>query len=580
MWINVMKKIVVFACCLLLAAGNAVCQNSEINDWLKALDAGGANQVFDAGKIADAIGRSDTLVVTERIQQLEKKAPGLSLRIQARVQALKARTLFYKLGPGDSLYTTVMKEALDKAYRLNDYYMIAEFSRWYGEMLNSMGEKPLAALYCMNSLKIQEEMGFEHFPNVQRFYLTTAELLYVTRNYRAAANYYLRAFTLSPEENDNKEYYANSLNTLGKCYHHIKQYDSSLYYYRQCMAYVKKTGIKDDWYYSASDNRFEPFLELKMYDSCKVIADDLYKEGLPADNDLLTSACYMYARIAIRNRQFDEGLKWSLKSEQYAGTGAEKRLLAVYYDIAYCYEKLGKMDKALPYYKRNRELMEVNEQMSRKADVSFLEAQSNFEKTQAHYIKIKQDKENQLRLRNLLTGLLVAVALVVLFVLNKKRKKIDKARQQAEQQSHFFKTKYQSATQQLEAFRNDIIEKNTLIDRLQEELENRQLTADKNVETITKLSSQVLLTENDWQQFKTTFDSVYPHFFTTLKTSYSEITNAELRMASLIKLNFDTRHIASMLGISQDSVHKTRYRLRKRINDNGIASLEELIAAL
>jgi predicted transcriptional regulator len=168
----------------------------------------------------------------------------------------------------------------------------------------------------------------------------------------------------------------------------------------------------------------------------------------------------------------------------------------------------------------------------------------------------------------------------VLVLLNKKRKKTEMARQQAEEQSHFFKTKYLSATQQLEAFRNDIIEKNTLIDRLQEELENRQLTADKNVETITQLSSQVLLTENDWQQFKTTFDSVYPHFFTTLKASYSEITNAELRMASLIKLNFDTRHIASMLGISQDSVHKTRYRLRKRINDSGTASLEELIGAL
>ena len=44
-----------------------------------------------------------------------------------------------------------------------------------------------------------------------------------------------------------------------------------------------------------------------------------------------------------------------------------------------------------------------------------------------------------------------------------------------------------------------------------------------------------------------------------------DITVAEKRMASLIRLHLNTKQMASMLGISTDSVYKIRQRLRKRL---------------
>ena len=56
-----------------------------------------------------------------------------------------------------------------------------------------------------------------------------------------------------------------------------------------------------------------------------------------------------------------------------------------------------------------------------------------------------------------------------------------------------------------------------------------------------------------------------------------DITTAELRMAALTRLHLSTHQIASILGISANSVYKTRQRLRHRLNLEPEISIEEKI---
>ncbi len=385
-----MKKYIL-ATIILFSVVAGYSQTGETGNWVKLLESDGNRQVYDAATAHDSIGKYDSGRIKQIVATLEKQTAKSGLRIQARVQALKARLLFYKLDAGDSLYAAEMKAALEKAYRLNDILMIAEFSRWYGEMLNSLGDVAAAAQYCMNSLKLQQEAGFQNFPDVKTFYLTTAEMLFKTINYSEAINYYLQALKL-PDNNTSKDYVANSINTVGRCYYLTRNYDSSVYWYQQCMDYAKANSpaVREDWYYTASDNRYEPYLELKKYDSCKKIADELYQAGLPADSTILMSASFMYARIAIRNNRYDEGLSWSLQSEKY-GRNAGNQLVMVYADIAQCYEKLGQNDKALPYYKLHRRIIDIKDSISKKASAAFLNAESEFQKNQLQYKQLQRE---------------------------------------------------------------------------------------------------------------------------------------------------------------------------------------------
>ena len=81
------------------------------------------------------------------------------------------------------------------------------------------------------------------------------------------------------------------------------------------------------------------------------------------------------------------------------------------------------------------------------------------------------------------------------------------------------------------------------------------------------IQNTVLLTETDWTEFKILFDPLFPNFFIQLIKAYPELTQAEIRLLALEKLNLLDKEKGNMLGISADSVKKARYRLRKKYPD-------------
>jgi DNA-binding CsgD family transcriptional regulator len=80
------------------------------------------------------------------------------------------------------------------------------------------------------------------------------------------------------------------------------------------------------------------------------------------------------------------------------------------------------------------------------------------------------------------------------------------------------------------------------------------------------LYNQSILTNADWTSFKNYFEKAYPGYILKLRNAHDSITEAEERMFLFIKLNLTNKESAAMLGISVDSIKKTRHRLRKRLN--------------
>ena len=131
----------------------------------------------------------------------------------------------------------------------------------------------------------------------------------------------------------------------------------------------------------------------------------------------------------------------------------------------------------------------------------------------------------------------------------------------------------------MELFKQNMIEKATLIEKLQEQVQVKETTAEQ-MQIIDELSQQTILTEADWDKFKKLFDKIYPGFFIKLKEKATDITIAEQRMAALTRLHLTPKQMASMLGISPLSVHKTRQRLRQRLHVTADNNLEEMITSL
>jgi len=71
--------------------------------------------------------------------------------------------------------------------------------------------------------------------------------------------------------------------------------------------------------------------------------------------------------------------------------------------------------------------------------------------------------------------------------------------------------------------------------------------------------------ESDLVSFFSNFEKIYPSFGTVLHSRIPDMTTSEVRLCILLRLNLSSKEVAKLLNITQESVNKARYRLRKKI---------------
>jgi DNA-binding CsgD family transcriptional regulator len=138
-----------------------------------------------------------------------------------------------------------------------------------------------------------------------------------------------------------------------------------------------------------------------------------------------------------------------------------------------------------------------------------------------------------------------------------------------------------NARQLLGSYVESLREKSQLIEKFKEEIQKLNTISENSSreqeEIEEKLHYATILTETDWIEFKRLFVKVHKNFFDVLNQKYPDLTQAETRLLALTKLKLTVSEMAHMLGISADSVRKTRLRLRKKLNLPEEVSLEDIL---
>jgi DNA-binding CsgD family transcriptional regulator len=173
--------------------------------------------------------------------------------------------------------------------------------------------------------------------------------------------------------------------------------------------------------------------------------------------------------------------------------------------------------------------------------------------------------------------ILVISTLIALFLLhlwiqtNRKRKK--------ERQE--FEKERSKSIEQLNIFRQRIREKNELLEKVKNELQEKnkeQNKSEEKSEVVQQLSEAIILTEDDWTQFKRLFEQVYPNFLPKVRKEFPELTLAEIRFLALLEMGLNVTEMANTLAILPQSVRKTRQRLMKKLSLSHQKELRQFIA--
>jgi len=124
-----------------------------------------------------------------------------------------------------------------------------------------------------------------------------------------------------------------------------------------------------------------------------------------------------------------------------------------------------------------------------------------------------------------------------------------------------------------------VAQKNELLQRVVDQLDaipQEGTAISKSILKIIRKLKSSITSQDSWDEFIGSFKEIHQSFNTYLTSQFS-LTSSDLRLASLIKMNFNNKEIANLLNISAEGIKKARYRLRKKLALETTESLDEYI---
>ena len=560
-------------------------QSPELHpdSWLKKLsDPGdkynaGFNQLDSLLLVTDSV--STFLFLNELLEIGKKKGN----HFQARFNCIKSRQLYNKnlkkLPEVKEEVKQLFSRAIHEAYQSDDDYLIAFVSLRYGGLIYHFGELELAVMYSMNGVELYEKLAGENTPQV---YQSLSDLLYKIKEYRESVAYSHKAIHAWENTYPGPYRYPVMLcmNTVALGYHRQNMYDSALIFYNKSLQLADK--IKNEvWKGIISGNMGQVYYQQQKYDSALALLSLDYRTSKAAGYyDNAANSLQWAARTELAKGNKSTALAHVRESLQLLQKRPDLNYLNnTYFAAVKIFEASGSYDSALHYNKLYTRLNDSLERVIIVSSLAISKARMNDEKSRYSIQNLQKEKNAQALMRNIIISGVLLLAVLALLVVNSWRIRSKHRLEKIMQDKLMMEQEMASAKSQLKMFTQNIIEKTVLIESLEQRAKNQTRTAEHQ-QIITQLSAQTILTEEDWEQFKALFEKIYPGFFINLKEKVMDITIAEQRMAALSRLHLTARQMAAILGISVDSVHKSRQRLRLRLQLASDINMEEYLANL
>lgn len=264
----------------------------------------------------------------------------------------------------------------------------------------------------------------------------------------------------------------------------------------------------------------------------------------------------------------------------------------IYQSLGDLYSKMNQPIKAYDYLAKSKYLeqsqfgtqSESNIQIMEITDKYRLEKENRLREMERQRItKLEQQAEID-SLKSLILYMAVGFLLALIFVIYRflrSRYKAQKAVIEKEKELEISKARelVEFKNKELTASTLQLIQRDELLTELRDKLKEQK--TETNGREIGRLVSHIDINKShNWDEFNARFISVNSKFYENLKDRFPSLSSGDKKICALIKLNFSSKDMSRLLGISVESVHTTRYRLRKKLNLERQDNLEDFVAAI
>ncbi|MFK7952460.1 MAG: tetratricopeptide repeat protein [Ekhidna sp.] len=257
--------------------------------------------------------------------------------------------------------------------------------------------------------------------------------------------------------------------------------------------------------------------------------------------------------------------------------GSLKWLKEIYENLNVIYRNRGDLERALFYLDQYVQVKDsiFNEQtinnISRlETELATAEQKRQLGSRENEIVILQQESDLQ---KAKITILLVVVCAVfgVAFLLLRVRQKSAKIREeQALKEALNAKQQLEYKNRELMSYTVNFVQKNQLFEELISSIQKIKKKPSEDIKSdllgVERIVKRHLQVDRDWEDFKLRFENLHSGFFDKLLSRNSSLTNNDLKLSVLVKMNFSIKEIADMMGISAESVKTSRYRLKKKLS--------------
>lgn len=522
--------------------------------------------------------RKDGIVDSNYLKQylrplLNHKNVGLKLTYYLLL-ADATSILFDQVNPVTNAYFDLAMEVADQS-GVEEYRLLPLIRRGYYYF--TYREISTALPYFLSASNLINDLNLDKVPLGAVHLQYSANFYGYIGNSAKALEYYKKAADYAPKDTRQT---IDILNAIGVYYYRDSIYDNAEHYYKEGLKVAERT--KDTVWVGILQGNIGNILLAKGDTSRALVLSEMnvktslkYGEFKDAMRTLLG-----LAEIAVAQKRWSQAKVYLAQAEVYF---EPKPFFLMYKTAAYelkakIAQAEGNQKDAIYYL---NQFITYNDSTQQQKDTERLQQATWNWETERFNLAITEaeNKRKQDRFRDLSISLLLILTLLSITLLihrSRQRIKIKSIKLEKEQlalllEKELLDKELVKSKTEMKDFLIRIEENEKIIQDLERKLSQAQVNAQNESaseiqENLTQMLESHMMTDERWYRFKSLFETTHPGFFEELMLRYPNISENNLRLLTLSKLNLNNQSIAHLLGISLDGVKKAKQRLRKKID--------------
>ncbi len=486
----------------------------------------------------------------------------------------------------DSMY----QQALSIAKTLNDSIYISDIQIHLGILYCDQGRLEEGIILFEKALHFYEESG--NTDAVSDALLNIGVVMQMVGEHNKALKYMLESVRIA-EHSKVKSQLAIHYYHLADLYLDMHENEKAFEYCNKTLRVAEEIAAKP----LATECNF---LMGKYYMSEKKYNDAIYHfstaiSSLEKNNHktLIANINLWYANAFIQLNRFDDAITKATTAYKDA---SDLKLTTIQKDASYvlfkCYRELGEARKALNWFEVYYNVSDSINYHNQQKEIQRIEAHFNYEKKEREneILRNKTSLQEQL-LKNrtitlfaLLLGVILSIVTIILLI-----SRIKYARALNRQQQMMSLQQLDELNKELDGKKRELAskmmflnQKNELIGRIINQLQEIQNDPDVDYDEINSIVNELRTDapQSNWKEFETQFVQVHPDFYKRLFEKYPDLTSYEQRICAFLRMNLNTKEIASITGRSAKSIEVTRSRIRQKLHLSRKDNLGSFLASI